>query len=83
MRAFNFKNIHSWLLGIHLNSEDPVAKEMAGETLDLIKEQRKWLNRSHDMRAVYEAAYDRGRQDALNGTNLYEDGSLTGGPSCR
>lgn len=83
MRTFNFQNIHNWLLNINLNSNDPVDKEMAGEALDLIKEQRKWLNRSLDIRAVYTDAYDRGKHDALNGTNLYENGDLTGGPSRR
>ena len=67
MRTYKFDDILNWLIGIHLNSEDPVAKDMSGEAVDLIKDQRKWLNRSHDMNAAYRAGYDRGVEDARKG----------------
>lgn len=68
MRTYEYTKIMDWLLGIHLNSDDPIAKHLAGEAIDLIKDQKKWLNRSHDMRSVYTHAYELGKADGQKKT---------------
>lgn len=72
MRSYNYPEILNWLIGIHLKSDDPREVYLAGEAIDLIKDQKKWLNRSNDMRAVYTAAFDLGYEKGLK-----ENGGLT------
>ncbi len=60
----HFKRINDWLVGIMLNSDDQIDKDMAAETIDLIKEQSKWLKLSTDMFVAYQAGYERGKDEA-------------------